>query len=1218
MSEKIYSYEEAFKSSFDYFDQDSLAAKVWLDKYALRDSNGNLLENTPDKMHRRLSNEFAKILSKRINNLTISDEISEFGKNFYKKIIDKSESELSDLIFSYFDRFSKIVPQGRVMAGLGVKESYRSLSNCLRLPPPEDSYNSILYSDTCLVAAAKRGCGYGLGISKLRPEGANVKNSANTSTGAVSFMHRFSFSTREVAQSGRRGACLIDMDVRHPDIEQFISIKSDLTKVTGANISVKCSDDFLEAVEKDIDYILRFPVDADISSIKVNQLEFNKLTNINNILVKKVKAKNIFNQIVKQARDNAEPGVFFWDMMQNYDPASVYKKYKIDGTNACVSAGTLILTENGYKKVEDINIGEKISTSFGFEPVKTVEKHDNYKVLDIYFSDGGKISVTSNHIFYGRQEKSISKKNVEIKANDLKIGSKIKLLKQFSPIENNYDNYNKYLKIGILIGDGCFTKNQIDTHNTILIASSVDDTEYNNKIVNLFNIKNKPNESKDSKTVSFNFSNAKEILSELGLQTYSSIEDKNIDIFSLKKNGDFIGFLDGLLATDGNINYTSNHPQVRWFTSNEKLAQNIRNCLFALGCQAGISMSNDEGGIIKGRKIERNYPKYTVSISGDSIQTYIKYSKLGEIHPVKGKSLNNLLKEYSLTGNTWYATVTKIENGQNSSVYDLYCEGSDTWGANGYLNRGCGEQPMAVGDTCRLILLNLFGFIKNAFSKDSYFSYDELYESAYMQLVLGDLLVDLEVEYIDRILNKIKSDNEPESQKKIDFEFWSLVRDIAYSGRRTGCGISGLADTIAGLNLKYDSDDSKIEIEKIMKKKMEAELDASIDLSILFGSFSGFNPELEKNGNIFFTQLEKEFPNHFSKMQKFGRRNVNWSTVAPAGSVSILTQTSSGCEPLFSPYYTRRIKINPNDKNKKIDFVDQNGDKWENSIVIHPKLKLFLKNNGFSFEISDIEKGYKISSYFNSTANDISWEKRIKIQSVLQKYTTSAISTTLNLPESTSEETVYNIYIESWKNGLKGQTIYRENSRSGVLIKEEKKKEISINKTSAPKRPQILNCDVYHFVLKGTRYYTIVGLLNKDPYEIFTGINSDSEGDAILNKNIINGQVKKESRGKYILINNNTKYTLSNSHNDPTADALTRLISTSLRHGVDISFIVDQLEKTKGEMISFTKVLGRTLKKYIKDGTKVCGQKCDSCGSTNLVRENGCVTCRDCGGSKCS
>lgn len=864
MSEQKYSYEEAFKSSLDYFDQDSLAAKVWLDKYAIRDSENNLLEDTPDKMHRRLSNEFAKILSKRINNLTISENLSEFGKKFYKKIINKSELELSDLIFSYFDRFSKIVPQGRVMAGLGVKESFRSLSNCLRLPPPEDSYNSILYSDTCLVAAAKRGCGYGLGISNLRPEGAAVKNSANTSTGAVAFMHRYSFSTREVAQSGRRGACLIDMDVRHPDIEQFISVKSDLTKVTGANISVKCSDDFLEAVEKDIDYLLRFPVNADISSIKIDQLEYNKLININNIFVKKVKAKNIFNQIVKQARDNAEPGVFFWDMMQNYDPASVYEKYKIDGTNAC------------------------------------------------------------------------------------------------------------------------------------------------------------------------------------------------------------------------------------------------------------------------------------------------------------------------------------------------------------------GEQPMAVGDTCRLILLNLFGFIKNAFMKDSSFSYEELYESAYIQLVLGDLLVDLEIQYIDRILDKIKNDREPETHKKIDFEFWSLVRDIAYSGRRTGCGISGLADTIAGLNMKYDSEGAKIEIEKIMKQKMMAELDASIDLSILFGSFSGFDAKLEKNGNIFFARLEKEFPDHFYKMQKFGRRNVNWSTVAPAGSVSILTQTSSGCEPLFSPYYTRRVKINPNDKNKKVDFIDQNGDKWENSVVIHPKLKVYLKNNGFSFEVSDIEKGYQSSPYFKSIANDINWEKRVEIQSILQKYTTSAISTTLNLPESVSEDIVYNIYIKSWKNGLKGQTIYRENSRSGVLIKEEKKKDISINKTVAPKRPQLLNCDVYHFVLKGTRYYTIVGLLNKDPYEIFTGINSDSEGEAIFNKSIINGQVKKESRGKYILINNDKKFALANSHSDQTADALTRLISTSLRHGVDISFIVDQLEKTKGEMVSFSKVLGRTLKKYIKDGTKVCGQKCDSCGSTNLVRENGCVTCRDCGGSKCS
>jgi ribonucleoside-diphosphate reductase alpha chain len=860
----MFTYEESFQNSLNYFNGDSLAAKVWLDKYALRDGSGNLLEDTPDKMHKRLADEFAKILFSRLKKLEIKDTLSEYGKNFYNLLLKKTEIELSDYIFSYFDKFSKIVPQGRVMAGLGVEESFRSLSNCLRLPPPNDSYNSILYSDSCLVAAAKRGCGYGLGISNLRPEGISVKNSANTSTGAVSFMHRFSFSTREVAQSGRRGACLIDMDVRHPDIEQFITSKSDLTKVTGANISVKCTDDFLDAVEKNEDYLLRFPINLDISSIDLSKIEYNKLINIENGSVKKVKAKHIFDLIVKQARDNAEPGVFFWDRMKNYDPASVYKKYEIDGTNAC------------------------------------------------------------------------------------------------------------------------------------------------------------------------------------------------------------------------------------------------------------------------------------------------------------------------------------------------------------------GEQPMAIGDTCRLILLNLFGFVLNPYQSNAGIDFNSLYESAYFQLILGDLLVDLEVKYIDRILNKIKSDPEPQNQKIIDFEFWSLVKDIAISGRRIGCGITGLADMIAANGIKYDSDKSLSLINDAMKTKMRAELDASIDLSILFGSFSGFDAKLEKNGNDFYFELEKIFPEQFVKMQKFGRRNVNWSTVAPAGSVSILTQTSSGCEPLFSPYYTRRVKINPNDKNKKIDFIDQNGDKWENSIVIHPKLKLFLDINNFSINQSSIEDGYKKSPYHDSIASNICWEKRIEIQSILQKYTTSAISTTLNLPENISEEIVKNIYIKSWKNGLKGQTIYRENSRTGVLIKEEKKKEEKIHKNTAPKRPSVLNCDVHHFVIKGIKYYTIVGIFNNDPYEIFTGINADSDGEIIINKSIINGKVKKESRGKYILINNESKIQLSNNHSDATADALTRLISTSLRHGVDISFIVDQLEKTKGEMVTFAKVLGRTLKKYIKDGTKVSGDTCPSCGGTHLVRENGCKTCKDCGYTACS
>lgn len=862
----IYSYEEAYQKSLDYFNQDSLAAKVWLDKYAHRDSNGNLLEDTPNKMHKRIADQFARVMYSRFKNSNPEDKkLSEHGQKFINLIKNKTQDELSTFIFGYFDKFNKIVPQGRIMAGLGVTESYRSLSNCLRLPPPEDSYNSILYSDACLVAAAKRGCGYGIGISNLRPEGSFVKNAANTSTGAVSFMHRFSFSTREVAQSGRRGACLIDMDVRHPDIEKFIVSKTDLTKVTGANISVKCPDDFLNAVESESDYLLRFPVESDISKIDIVGIEYNNLTKINNTWVKKIKAKELFNLIIKEARDNAEPGVFFLSRMQNYDPANVYNKYKIDGTNAC------------------------------------------------------------------------------------------------------------------------------------------------------------------------------------------------------------------------------------------------------------------------------------------------------------------------------------------------------------------GEQPMAVGDTCRLILLNLFGFVINPYSNNTSIDYDNLYENAYLQLILGDILVDLEIEYIDRILNKIKEDNEPESHKKIDFEFWSLVRDIAKSGRRTGCGITALADMIAACNLKYDSNEALELTEKVMRKKMEAELDASIDLSILFGSFDGYSHNLEYQNNIgtndFYKDLIINFPDHVTKMQLYGRRNVNWSTIAPAGSVSILTQTTSGCEPLFLPYYTRRVKINPNDKNKRVDFVDNNGDKWETNLVIHQKIKSLITNEKSEKEI---ELLFNKSPYFNSTANDINWENRIKMQSILQKYTTSAISTTLNLPESTTTETVFNIYLKSWKHGLKGQTIYRENSRSGVLIKTNKEEKEVFVKTKSPKRTKSLKCEVHHFVIKGLRYYAVVGLFSDNPYEIFTGINNDSEGEIVISKSILNGEVVKESRGKYILISGGEKIVLTNGHSDATADALTRLISTSLRHGVDISFIVDQLEKTKGEMMSFSKVLGRTLKKYIKDGTKVSGEKCESCGGDNIVRENGCKVCKDCGSSKCS
>lgn len=831
----------------DYFKGDELAAGVWKGKYALS------TEVTPDDMHKRLAKEFIKVEQKYQKNEVFIDKsnLSYYGKTR----VNLTEQSIYEL----FKDFKYIVPQGRVMSGLGANESYRSLSNCLRLPPPKDSYSSIMYSDTMLVSAAKRGCGYGLGLSNIRPEGMPVSNAASSSTGAHSFQERYSNSTREVAQEGRRGACLEDLDIKHPDSLKFINSKKDRTKVTGANISVKCTDDFYEAVEANSDFILRYPCDITITT-NTDNLEYNKLLKVDEGYIKKIKAKTYFDAVIENAWENAEPGVFNWTRVLEYDPSNVYKKYYIDGTNAC------------------------------------------------------------------------------------------------------------------------------------------------------------------------------------------------------------------------------------------------------------------------------------------------------------------------------------------------------------------GEQPMAVYDTCRLILQNLYSFVKNPFKLDAEVDYELLYKMSYEQSRLGDDLVDLEVIYLDRILNKIKSDDLPDEEKVIEITLWNNVKDIALSGRRVGCGITALGDMLAALNLKYDSEKSLETVDKVMATKMRAELDCFIDLAILRGTFVGFDAKLEKDGNSWYKFVEKEFPTQWENMQKFGRRSVNFNTIAPAGSVSILTQTTSGCEPIFMPYYMRRKKINPNEKGNRIDFVDQIGDSWQEFPVLHQKFKYWCDEN-ISSEIKieswtkeQLEKAFEQSPWYKSTANDINWVKRVEMQSVLQKYTTSAISSTLNLPNEATKEEVAEIYLQAWKMGLKGVTVYRDGSRSGVLVDTSKEVKTNFEYKDAVKRPKQLVCDIYSVQSKGKKWNILVGLLEDKPYEVFI-VNYFTEEKKL---NLV-----KKARGKYDLHKGKEIYSenVTSEMSDEQA-AITRLTSTSLRHGTDIKYIVEQLNKCEGDLYSFTKSLARTLKKYIPEGAKST-VSCQECGSTNVIFQEGCSSCLECGSSKC-
>jgi ribonucleoside-diphosphate reductase alpha chain len=754
-----------------------------------------------------------------------------------------------------------------------------------------------MYSDTMLVSAAKRGCGYGLGISKLRPEETKVQNAADSSTGAVSFMERFSNSTREVGQNSRRGACLIDIDVRHPDVDKFITIKENLTKVTGANISIFLHDDFMKAVEKDEDYILRFPCDLNATfdedtncvvlekkSIVVSSndwgynhiVKFSGNEDWNGWSFKVIKAKELWNNIIEQAKRNAEPGVFFRDRMTDYSPSNVYEKYFEDGTNAC------------------------------------------------------------------------------------------------------------------------------------------------------------------------------------------------------------------------------------------------------------------------------------------------------------------------------------------------------------------GEQPMAIFDSCRLMVLNLFSFVKDPFTDKAEIDYEQLYQISYEQLRLTDDLVDLEIEHLERIINKIKSDPEPIEEKQIELTLWENVRQMAIDGRRTGCGITALGDMLAALGLKYDSDESLEVVDKIMSTKMKGELDCTIDLAILRGTFNNWDAKLEyidatKAGldiignNSFYDMLITDFNEQFQRMFKYGRRNVNFSTIAPCGSISLETQTTSGCEPLFMPFYMRRKKVNPNDKNVIIDFTDQNGDKWQEFPVLHSKFKdwcisilpavdtYYWSKDIENLTNEELKVAFEKSPWYGSTANDINWQKRVEMQAVLQKYTSSAISTTLNLPETITHEEVSNIYMESWRQGLKGQTIYVQNSRTGVLVNTDNKKKDSFEYHDAPKRPKCLPVDVFTTVSKGTKWNVIVGLFDGKPYEVFAVPHFTNESHL---------ELCKVAKGRYDLLKNKETYSEDITANmSDEEDVVTRLCSAGLRHGADITYLVEQLGKSHGDITSFSKAISRCLKKYINVEKVTAKSECPECQG-ELRYEEGCKKC-SCGFSAC-
>ena len=831
MDRKTYTFDEAFKASLDYFTGDELAAKVWVNKYALKDAFGNIYEESPNDMHHRLASEIARVEKKYPNPL--------------------SEQELFDL----FDHFRYIVPQGSPMTGIGNDYQIASLSNCfvIGLDGQADSYGAIIRIDEEQVQLMKRRGGVGHDLSHIRPKGSPVKNSALTSTGLVPFMERYSNSTREVAQDGRRGALMLSVSIKHPDSEAFIDAKMTEGKVTGANVSVKIDDDFMNAAVNGGTYKQQYPIDSDSP-----------------VYVKDIDASGLWKKIIHNAWKSAEPGVLFWDT---------------------------ILRES---------------------------------VPDCY--------------------------------------------------------------------------------------------------------------------------------ADLGFRTVST------------------------------------NP--------------------------------------------------------------------------------------------------------------------------------CGEIPLCPYDSCRLLAINLYSYVVNPFTPDAYFDYDLFKKHVGLAQRIMDDIIDLESEKIEMILAKIDSDPESMEVRQTERHLWEKIQRKTLQGRRTGVGITAEGDMIAALGLRYGTEEATDCAELIQKTLALAAYRSSVMLAKERGAFEIFDAKREEK-NPFINRLREADPALYEDMLKYGRRNIACLTIAPTGTTSLMTQTTSGIEPVFLPVYKRRRKVNPNDSEARVDFVDETGDAFEEYIVFHHKFVTWMQANGYSaskkYTQEEVEELVAKSPYYKATSNDVDWLQKVRMQGRIQKWVDHSISVTINLPNDVSEELVDSLYVEAWRCGCKGCTVYRDGSRSGVLIATDKKKKKEDCNCMQPPvivstRPRELDADVVKFQNNREKWIAFVGLLNGRPYEIFnvskgTIIKSyDEDGNKHYDFQF------KNKRGYKMTIEG-----LDGKFN-PEYWNYAKLISGVLRYGMPIDQViklVQGMELNSESINTWKNGVERALKKYLPNGMEAKGQKCPNCGLETLIYQEGCLICTNCGASKC-
>jgi ribonucleotide reductase alpha subunit len=1218
---KKYTREEAIEKSKEYFNGDELAASVFVDKYALRNVNGEILEATPTEMHKRLAKEFARIDSKYPNPI--------------------SEEEF----FEAMDKFQKIVPQGSPMNGIGNNHQITSISNCFVIGSPQDSYGGIMKADEELVQLMKRRAGVGLDISHIRPKGMVTNNAAKTTDGISVFMERFSNSCREVAQGGRRGAEMISISINHPEVESFIKIKNDKTKVTGANISIRITNEFMKAVKEDGEYEQRWPIDSKTP-------KFSKM----------VKAKPIWDSIIHNAWSMAEPGLLFWDTVGKNTPSDVYSDFKSVSTNPCFAGGEMVLTETGYKSFKKLSeeaphqiIHTDNRIKFVGTPENEVWKIDNTKegttkypafvkltqkntnVFKLRFDNGAEIKCTEDHDF----ATSVGM----VKAKDLTNEHKILVPK----IEMNESVVGKEPEtkeemcaflMGLIAGDGTFGKNSVmvdlwgsDIPRLSQKVKAYIDHLYENdydSIISELNINWKGRSDKLSNYCISDIPKDNKVRIQSTFlyhylnKYYGFCKETKFDVpyFVMENASTNIGkyYLAGLYYADGSVQGKVGRGfSVRLAQSNEPMLRQVQKLTHANGILTKIHLRRDaHKKVIKGVEydIKKQYELITTKGGLHDFITTIGFFG----HDTKTPKCEQLLKTYPR--NTTKKYYTSLISYEFDSVQDVYCLKEDITRScivNGISVRRCGEINLSEYDSCRLISMNLLGFVKEKYTEKAYFDFSEFNKYVKIAQKMMDNVIDLELEKIDSILSKIESDPESEDIKRTEKELWIKIKDACENGRRTGLGITALGDALAALGVIYGSKESVGVVESLYKALELGAYESSIDMAKDRGSFPVYDYDLEKNHN-FISNVISNLSEHYQDLYKqFGRRNIALTTTAPTGSVSILTQTSSGIEPVFMLSYDRRKKINPSEEGVSVDYVDGMGDKWQVYKVYHHELKNWMDVTGET----DITK----SPWYGGTANDIDWVTSVDMQAAAQRWVDHSISKTCNLPEDVTKEVVADVYMRAWETGCKGFTVYRDKCRDGVLVSsnDKKKESVVFEEKSAPKRLETLECDIFQVKISGESWTILIGLLEGKPFEIFGGLSKYVTLSKKITKGFIQRHPKKkgQTRAVYDLKYGEEKdptivKDIVKVFENPTQSEFTRILSLALRHGSPIQYVVEQLQKDEeSDMYSFSKVIARVLKNYIKEGTKVTGKTCSNCGSSNLVFQEGCSVCLDCSNSKC-